>query len=129
MKLIEHLSELAAYAPPGHSRTRNVRLVERDFCGSFEMILGELEPGGAADPHDHADEHQIIFVLEGECEVTLGDDPMQHCGPGTVIRIPPRVMHAVKVTGDKTLKLIVLYSPPLQPRAEDPMPPMKKASA
>ena len=46
MDLITHIDDLPAYAPPGHSGTRNVRLVERDACGRFEMVLGEIAPGG-----------------------------------------------------------------------------------
>ncbi|MCP1336652.1 cupin domain-containing protein [Futiania mangrovi] len=118
MALIEHLSALPAYAPPGHSGTRNVRLVEKDFCGSFEMILGRIEPGGIADTHAHDREHQVIYVISGLCDVTLGEEPARECGPGTVIRIPPKLMHTVHAKGDTALEIIVLYSPPLPPRAD-----------
>ena len=57
---IEHAGDLPAYAPPGHSETRNVRLVDKHFCGRFEMILGEIAPGGAADRHSHA-----RYLLQG----------------------------------------------------------------
>jgi len=118
---IEHTDDLPVYAPPGHSETRNVRLVDTDFCGRFEMILGEIAPGGAADRHSHPVEHQVIYVLDGTAEVRLGDAPAQACGPGSVIRIPPWVEHEVTVAGDTPLKLIVIYSPPLPPRDDRPM--------
>jgi quercetin dioxygenase-like cupin family protein len=118
---IEHTDDLPAYAPPGHSETRNVRLVDADFCGRFEMILGEIAPGGAADRHSHAVEHQVIYVLDGTARVRLGDGPAQACGPGAVIRIPPEVEHEVTVAGDTPLKLIVVYSPPLPPRDDRPV--------
>ncbi|HEX6141643.1 MAG TPA: cupin domain-containing protein [Geminicoccaceae bacterium] len=116
MKLIERVDDLPVYAPPGHSGTRNVRLVDRDFCGRLEMVLGRLEPGGRAEAHAHPDHHQVIYVVAGEAEVRLGDDPPAACGPGTVIRIPPGLVHEVRATGAVTLELIVLYSPPLPPR-------------
>lgn len=122
MTHIEHIDSLPAYGPPGHSGTRNVRLVDKSFCGTFEMILGEIAPGGSADPHAHADEHQVIYILAGRAAVTLGEEPTRACGPGTVIRIPPGLTHAVDSVGETPLKLIVLYSPPLQPRAETPLP-------
>lgn len=118
---IEHVDALPAYAPPGHSGTRNVRLVAGDFCGRFEMILGEIAPGGAADRHSHAAEHQVIYVLDGRARVRLGDGAAEDCGPGSVIRIPPGVEHEVTVEGDTPLKLIVVYSPPLPPRDDRPM--------
>ena len=122
MKLIEHESELAAYAPPGHSGTRNVRLVDKDFCGVFELALGEIDPGGEASPHSHDVEHQVIYILSGRARVTLGGDAPVECGKGTVIRIPPGLVHEVKAIGLEALRLLVLYSPPLPPRADVPLP-------
>ena len=72
--------------------------------------------GGTAEPHDHETEHQIIYVLEGRCDVGLGDAPVVECGPGTVIEIPPKVMHSVVAKGEAPLKVLVIYSPPLPPR-------------
>lgn len=120
-RLIARADELPAYTPPGHSGTRNVRLVDESFCGRFEMVLGRLEPGGSAEAHAHADHHQVIYVIAGEAKVRLGDDPPVVSGPGTVIRIPPGLVHEVHAIGDETLELIVLYSPPLPPRDDLPL--------
>ena len=73
MARIRHESQLERYAPPGHHGTVNVRLIEKDFCGTFEMALGILEPGGTAERHDHDVEYQVLYVLEGLCDVELGD--------------------------------------------------------
>jgi mannose-6-phosphate isomerase-like protein (cupin superfamily) len=118
MDLITHIDDLPAYAPPGHSGTRNIRLADRAFCGHFEMVLGEIAPGGVADPHAHDTEYQAMYVISGRAEVTLGDRPAVECGPGTMVRIPPKVMHKVVATGEEPLKLILVYSPPLPPRDE-----------
>ena len=119
--LIQHEDELAPYMPPDHQGTVNVRLVEKDFCGSFEMALGTVQPGGEAEPHLHDTEHQVFYILQGLCDVTLGDDAPVECGPGTVVRIPPKLLHRVVAKGDKALKGIVLYSPPLPPRNDVPV--------
>ena len=118
---IRHQDEIGKYIPPGHQETVNVRLVDEDFCGSFEMNLGIVQPGGEAEPHDHENEHQIVYIMEGLCDVGLGDEPMVECGPGTVIEIPPKLKHAVVAKGDVPLKCLVLYSPPLPPRDEVPV--------
>ena len=118
---IRHQDEIAPYIPPGHEGTVNIRLVDKSFCGAFEMNLGTVEPGGEASPHRHEDEHQVIYVLDGHAEVVLGDDSPVVCGPGSVIEIPPKLMHAVYVNGERPLKVLVLYSPPLPPRAEIPV--------
>ncbi len=111
--LIEHIDDLRAYSPPGHTGTVNRRLVGPDFCDSFEMILGSIAPGGEALRHRHERELQVIYILEGEAEVTLGGDDPVLCRPGTVIRIPPGLDHRIVGASDTPLKLIVLYSPPL----------------
>ena len=118
MARIRHESQLERYAPPGHHGTVNVRLIEKDFCGTFEMALGILEPGGTAERHVHDVEYQVLYVLEGLCDVELGDDQAVECGPGTVIEIPPKVSHFVASKGETPLKILVLYSPPLPPRED-----------
>ena len=119
--LIQHIDDMAKYSPPDHQGTVNVRLIDKSFCGTFEMNLGTVQPGGEAEPHSHETEHQVFYVLEGECDVTLGDSAPVRCRPGTVVRIPPKLMHRVVAIGDTAMKGIVIYSPPLGPRDERPI--------
>jgi quercetin dioxygenase-like cupin family protein len=84
------------------------------------MNLGIVQSGGEASPHSHETEHQVVYIREGLADVVLGDGPAVECGPGTVIRIPPKLVHGVYAKGDRPLKVIVLYSPPLGPRVELP---------
>jgi len=56
---IKHSSDLPRYSPPGHAGTTNIRLFDRSFCASFEMVLGEIEPGGIAERHSHDKEHAV----------------------------------------------------------------------
>ena len=113
--LIHHVSELPAYSPPAHSGTVNRRLVGPEFGAGFEMILGQLAPGGEASRHYHVEEAQIVYILKGEAEVALGDEPPRRCGPGTVIRIPKGLAHEVVTAGEEPLECLVLYAPPLGP--------------
>lgn len=113
--LIQHLSDLPTYSPPAHVGTVNRRLVEREFGAGFEMILGRLAPGGEASRHYHVDEAQVVYILKGEADIALGDDPPRRCGPETVIRIPKGLTHEIVVAGDETLECLVLYAPPLGP--------------
>jgi len=116
---IKQLENFQGYAPPGHTGTINVRLVEKDYTGTFEMVLGTLEPGGGAHRHSHNIETQICYVIEGEMEITLDEDTPVRCGPGTVVGIPPHIEHRIVNSGGGPLKLIVLYSPPLPPRNDE----------
>ena len=114
-RLIEHVSELPAYSPPAHSGTVNRRLVGREFGAGFEMVLGQLAPGGEASRHYHVDEAQVVYILKGEADVALGEDRPQRCGAGTVIRIPKGLAHEVVAVGSEPLEVLVLYAPPLGP--------------
>jgi quercetin dioxygenase-like cupin family protein len=113
---ISHRDRLPRYAPPGHTGTVNVRLSDRSFCESFELVLGRLEPGAEAHRHHHEREYQAMYVLKGEARVSLGDAAPVDCGPGTVVRIPPGLDHHVVNMGDEPLELMLVYSPPLAPR-------------
>ncbi len=119
--LIAHAADLARYAPPAHSGTVNVRLVDKHFCGAFEMIRGVVQPGGQAEPHHHEREHQVMYVVGGEAEVTLGDEAPVRCGPGAVVRIPPLLAHRVLCAGAEPLEVIIVYSPPLPERDDTPV--------
>jgi len=118
---VRTLGDYPTYGPPGHSGTVNRRLVDREFCGAFELVHGTLAPGGQADRHRHETEAQVCYVLEGEMDVTFGDAAPVRCGAGATVTIPPQVDHLIVNCGDVPLKLLVLYSPPLPPRADTPL--------
>jgi len=75
------------------------------------MHLSCIEPGLAAhDPHSHAGE-EIIFVLEGEAEITLGSE--RHVvGPNTAIFCPEHAYHGIRNCGDRPLRYLILRATP-----------------
>lgn len=119
--LISHIDDLPRYAPPNHGGTINIRLFDRLFCENFEMVLGELEPGGQAHRHNHQTEHQAMYVLSGFAKVTIEDEEPVLCEAGAIVRFPPRVNHHVLSLGPGPLKLIIVYSPPLAKRDDRPV--------
>jgi quercetin dioxygenase-like cupin family protein len=110
--LIQHRDALPAYTPPAHHGTVNRRLVAREAGAGFEMVHGTLAPGGEASRHYHATETQVFYIVAGAADVALGEAPAERCGPGTVIRVPPGVVHEVVAVGAVPLEVIVLYCPP-----------------
>ena len=86
------------------------------------MVHGTIEPGCGAQCHSHEIENQICYVLEGLMEVTINNEMPVTCGPGTIIEIPPKVEHLIINSGDQSLKLLVVYSPPLPPRNDVKIP-------
>lgn len=100
------------YAPGGHSNTQNRRLIGEEEVGAvnFELILGELEVGGAALPHSHEKLEHAYYILSGKCIVEVGDEK-QEATPGMTVYVPKGVPHKLEVI--EPLKLLVMYAPPL----------------
>jgi mannose-6-phosphate isomerase-like protein (cupin superfamily) len=113
-KYIVHPCELPTYSPPAHSRTTNRRLLGPGPSGSdrVEVVLGELEYGGQADPHVHLDLEQAFFVLQGRAEVEI-ESQKTVVGPEDFVFLPPGTVHRVTPLEGPPLRLLIFYSPPL----------------
>ncbi len=73
------------------------------------LVMNWLEPGMEVNPHSHPFE-QVAYIVQGHMRFTVGDDVFE-AGPGSVIRIPPNVVHCGEPIGeDKVLNLDV-FSP------------------
>ena len=114
-KYVFHEHELETYVPPGHSGVVNFRLVSKSqVANHFEMVLGQADSGGSAEPHSHEHSHQVYYILQGHGRVKIGEDPPADFGPGSVIVIPPGINHSVWALGKERARVIVIYSPPLE---------------
>jgi len=113
-KHIIHPRDLPTYSPPKHSKTTNRRLLGPGPSGSdrVEVILGEVEFGGQADPHAHPDLEQAFFVLQGRAEVEI-EGQKSVVGPEDFIFLPPGVVHRVTPLEGPALRILILYTPPL----------------
>jgi len=113
-KYVVNSRELPPYSPPKHSRTTNRRLLGPGPSGSnrMEVILGEVEFGGQADPHVHMDLEQAFFVLQGKAEVEIEGEKTV-VGPEDFIFLPPGTVHRVTPLKGPPFKLLIVYSPPL----------------
>ena len=113
-KYIIRLKDLSTYTPPGHSQTTNRRLLGPGPFGSsrFEVVHGQIEYGGQADPHSHPNHEQAFFVLEGKAEVEI-EGEREVAGPNDFIYLPPGTPHRITPLEGSPLKLLIIYSPPL----------------
>jgi len=70
-----------------------------------------IEPGDNAGPAEEHAGDQIIYVVEGEAVVRIGD--REHsAGPGTLVTIPARTRHHVANPGRVPLFFVTVYAPP-----------------
>lgn len=88
---------------------------EPRVTGTQRMAAGivTLEVGKGHERHNHPNEEEILFVIEGEGTqmVDVGGEEGRQVSPGTMIHIPPGVYHSTVNTGNQPMKILVVYSP------------------
>ena len=89
--------DVAQYEPAGHAKTLNRCLFVDEH---LEIIEGLIERGGGAERHAHRDHEQLLYVLSG-------------AGVPLLIHYPKGVAHGTGGGVAESLRLLVVYSPPL----------------
>ncbi|MCG3179738.1 MAG: hypothetical protein BIFFINMI_02081 [Phycisphaerae bacterium] len=88
-------------------------LVSGELGNSDTMTFGRvLIRAGQANPrHMHPNCDEVLHVLSGRLEHTLGDEsfPM---GPGDTISIPTGVLHNARAVGDQDALCVIAFSAP-----------------
>jgi mannose-6-phosphate isomerase-like protein (cupin superfamily) len=75
------------------------------------LAFAETTAGaGAGDPPDALAVHRVLYVLDGNISLVLGDDELD-AAPGTFVCVPPGVRHAVANRGTKPARLVELTVP------------------
>ena len=63
------------------------------------------------DPHIHRDHADCFYVLEGEIEFRVGDEP-RVAGPGTFVAAPAGSVHGFRLANDEPIRFLNLHAPP-----------------
>jgi len=69
-----------------------------------KMLIVWLTDG--APPEIHTDELETFLIVEGSCDITIGDN-MHSLVPGDILSIPLHLSHHVRVTSDIACKIIL----------------------
>lgn len=83
------------------------RLIWRE-TGSTDLCIGmgRLAPGKVLDLHNHPDDGEFYYVLEGRAKVSV-DEEVIDATPGTAIYIPAASKH--KIVNDGEENFVFLY--------------------
>ncbi|XEC96201.1 cupin domain-containing protein [Paenibacillus tarimensis] len=76
---------------------------------TFGMVF--INAGEENNRHYHPNCEELIFVLSGECDHTLGDE-IHHLKSGMMLRIPRNVWHNARVTSWEPCRMLIIYSAP-----------------
>jgi quercetin dioxygenase-like cupin family protein len=63
------------------------------------------------DPHTHPDHTDAFYVLEGQVEFRIGDEP-RVAGPETFVAAPPNTVHGFRPAGPEPIRCLNLHAPP-----------------
>jgi mannose-6-phosphate isomerase-like protein (cupin superfamily) len=76
-----------------------------------QLDLYCVAPGQAQQPHAHADQDKIYFVLEGRGRFQV-DSAEEHAGPGQAIVARAGAVHGLENDGTEPLLILVVVTPP-----------------
>ncbi len=109
----KYVADEAAVEPVEFDWGRLRWLVNQETADDAEMTVGVciIEPGERNPEHLHPNCEEILFVIEGECDHTLGDEVV-HLTPGMMIRCPGDLPHFAVNTGDAPMRALVCFSTP-----------------
>jgi mannose-6-phosphate isomerase-like protein (cupin superfamily) len=86
-----------------------VRFSGEQADGAFSLVENLNRRGNGSPVHVHDQEHETLFVLDGELQVFVGEE--EHtAGPGTVAVLPKRLRHAYVVTS-AAARFLTLHIP------------------
>ena len=92
----------AVFTRPDEAETlRHTTSLHRILCDLPQLTAIDMtfEPEfEGVDPHTHADHADAFYVLEGQVEFRVGDEP-RVAGPGTFVAAPPGTVHGFRVAG------------------------------
>ena len=75
---------------------------------STAAVYFEIEPGNQLPTHTDSSE-ELLMILEGEAEVTVGDEQARASG-GDVALVPSMVPHSLRNVGDENVRVIGFFS-------------------
>ena len=77
--------------------------------GTFSLVEACEEPGSAAPLHVHHGEAEAFYVLDGQIELTCGEQTLT-ASAGDFVYTPKDVPHKYVVVGDKPARVLLLFS-------------------
>jgi mannose-6-phosphate isomerase-like protein (cupin superfamily) len=79
---------------------------------AMHATWSRFAPGrDGADRHIHRHHHDVFYVLAGELTLKLEDDAEATAPAGTLVRVPPLVVHGFRNAGEAELRYLNFHAP------------------
>jgi mannose-6-phosphate isomerase-like protein (cupin superfamily) len=82
-------------------------------AGDHDLVEMTLEAGsgGSPSPHVHRNREELFYVVEGQMGFLVGDQEFMQVGPGSLVNIPPGIVHDFRNTGSVRARFLMVTSP------------------
>lgn len=109
--IIADIEKLEGRRYPARRWTRGIvgkglPIEAKNFCMGYVV----LQPRGGQVPWHNQEQEEVYLVLEGTCEMCLGEERKVLQG-GQAVFIPPGVFHQLTNVGETEAKMLYIYSP------------------
>ena len=88
----------------------SILLTKNQTNGSYSIVECKVYPGGGPPPHYQTREFEGVYVLDGELTFDVGGKQVIS-KVGTMINIPPRVIHSFKNNTNNIVRVLVIIAP------------------
>jgi quercetin dioxygenase-like cupin family protein len=78
--------------------------------GAYFVMEALVPPGGGPPPHIHQNEDETFYVVEGQCQITIGERTVL-ARVGDFVNIPKGTVHGFNNNGIRNARLIVTFTP------------------
>jgi quercetin dioxygenase-like cupin family protein len=86
------------------------KTVGSDSDGRLTAFESEIAAGDGPPLHVHANEDEILYVLDGQFRFQLGDT-VHEAPPGALMYVPRGVPHCFQNAGDRAGRLLIFFTP------------------
>lgn len=106
-----HVVDSNAVAPIPFEWGTLTWLFNREVDPEAQQTFGicRIQPGHSNPRHRHPNCDEILYVVRGECDHSLGEQTFR-LRPGMMIRVPAGVAHHAQCLGSEPLEAIVVFS-------------------
>ena len=109
--IIADIAEIEGRRYPARRWTRGMvgkglPIDAKNFCMGYVV----LDPKGGQVPWHNQEQEEVYYIVEGTCEMCLGEE-RQIVKGGQAVFIPPGVFHQLTNVGDTPAAMIYVYSP------------------
>jgi mannose-6-phosphate isomerase-like protein (cupin superfamily) len=107
------VDEFEWHQPPGHFDSFSRYVVNPDNTGSayFDFRFSRIRPHGHIELHVHEVAEHVYYFTAGVGEARCGEET-RTVRPGSIMFVPPGVVHAISCDGPDDLCFVVVTSPP-----------------